>query len=145
MKLTVIANPYAGRGRVENFLGPFVLYYSTTWDQYLDRDYFYAASSSGVTDVSKTVRQRIEMINGISRVAMLDTFTNASELLLVQMTSETVRAINGMEFIPVQWSKDGGAQTMLRVMGIKVPDLRSQFVGTSVTTRKCAIVHGTTS
>ena len=129
--------------RAQKFYGPFVLYYSTTWDQYLDRDYYMTSTAAGITDVSKTVRQRIEMINGISRVAMLDTFTNASELLLVQMTGECVRAINGMEFIPVQWVKDGGAQTMVRVMGIKVPDLRSKYVGTSTSSRVCGIVHGT--
>ena len=76
---------------------------------------------------------------------MLDFLTTTDVLVLVQMTSETVRAVNGMEFMPVQWSVDGGAQTMIRVMGIKVPDLRAQYVGTSTTTRKCGIVHGTTA
>lgn len=131
--------------RAQKYFGPFVLYYSTSWDQYLARDYVVGAVAQGYTTVDKTVLQRVEMIQKIQRVAMLDMFTNTDELLLVQMSSETVRAVIGMEFIPVQWTKDGGAQTMIRVMGIKVPDLRSQFVGTSTTTRKSGIVHGTTS
>ena len=130
--------------RAQKFYGPFVLYYSTSWDQYLDRDYVVGTSAQGYTTVDKTVRQRVEMIEKVQRVAMLDMFTNTDELLLVQMTSETVRAVTGMEFTPVQWTKDGGAITMIRVMGIKVPDLRAQYVGTG-TTRKCGIVHGTTS
>lgn len=130
--------------RAQKFYGPFVLYYSTTWDQYLDRDY-YVITTSGAAAPSRTVRQRVEMIAGIQRVAMLDMYTSTDELLLVQMTSDTVRAVNGMEFTPVQWTKDGGAQTMLRVMGIKVPDLQAQYVGTSTSSRKCGIIHGTTS
>jgi len=130
--------------RAQNYYGPFALYYSTTWDQYLQRDY-YVITTQGAAAPTRTVMQRVSEIANIQRVAMLDMFTSTDELLLVQMTSETVRAINGMEFTPVQWTKDGGAQTMIRVMGIKVPDLQSQYVGTSTSTRKCAVVHGTTA
>lgn len=133
--------------RAQKFFGPFVLYYSTIWDQYLEHDYVIGTSAQGYTTVDKTVRQRVEMLDKIQRIAGPDLLVDATDetLLLVQMTSETVRAINGMEFTTVQWTKDGGAQTMLRVMGIKVPDLRSQYVGTSTSSRKCGIVHGTTS
>jgi len=131
--------------RAQKFWGPFVLYYSTTWDQYLARDYVTGSASAGLAAPTKTVLQRVQEIRQIQRVSMLDMFTSTDELLLVQMTSETVRAINGMDFMPVQWTEQGGAKTMLRVMGIKVPDLRAQYVGTSTSSRKCAIVHGTTS
>ena len=131
--------------RAQNFYGPFVLYYSNSWNQYMGQDYYRQVTAAGITDVSITIKERLEKIPEISRVAALDLFTSTDELLLVQMTSETVRAVNGMEFTPIQWTKDGGAQTMLRVMGIKVPDLRSQYVGTSTSIRKCGIVHGTTS
>lgn len=133
--------------RAQKFYGPFVLYYSTSWNQHMSKDYVVGTSAQGYTTVNMTVRKRVEMENEISRVAMLDMFTSTDELLLVQMTSETVRAVVGMEFITVQWSKDGGAETRLRVLGIKVPDLRSQFVGqsTTVADRVCGIVHGTTS
>ena len=136
--------------RAQKFYGPFVLYHSTTWDQYLARDYYntvVSGSETGVVAPHQTVMQRVEQISKIKRVASLDLFTNTDELLLVQMTSETVRAVNGMEFTPVQWQIDGGAQTQLRVIGIKVPDIRSQYVGTSTTVanRKCGVVHGTTA
>lgn len=131
--------------RAQKFFGPFVLYYSTSWDQFLARDYYAQVTAAGIINPTQTVLQRVEQIKKIQSVRSLDMFTSTDELLLVQMTSETVRAVNGMEFTTVQWTKDGGAQTMLRVMGIKVPDLRAQYVGQSTTTRKCGIVHGTTS
>lgn len=132
--------------RAQRFYGPFVLYYSPDWNQYLARDYVVGTLAQGYTTVNQTVRERIQRIDEIQRVAMLDYFTNANELLLVQMTSETVRAVVGMEFTPVQWTQDGGAVSMIRVLGIKVPDLRSQYVGQSVvaTARQCGVVHGTT-
>jgi len=131
--------------RAQKFYGPFVLYYSTSWDQYLDTDYVVGTSAQGYTTVDKTVRQRIEMINGISRVQMLDFFTNSDELLLVQMNSDTVRAVIGMDTTTVQWEEQGGSRIIFRTMCIKVPDLRSQYVGTSPSSRVCGIVHGTTS
>jgi len=133
--------------RAQKFFGPFNLYYSTTWDQYLDRDYYMQSSAVGITDVSKTVRQRIEMINGINKIQMLDFFTSTDELVLVQMTSDTVRAVDGMDFTTVQWEDQGSARISFRVMAIKVPDLRSQYIGTDTTEadRKCGVVHGTTS
>lgn len=133
--------------RAQNFFGPFVLYYSTQWDQHMSKDYYAQVTAAGVINPTETMMQRLERINGIQRIAMLDRMTGNDDLLLVQMSSETVRAVNGMEFTTVQWQVDGGAETRLRVMGIKVPDIRSQFIGTSVTTanRKCGVVHGTTS
>jgi len=133
--------------RAQKFYGPFVLYYSTIWDQYLARDYYVYADTGYAAAPTMTVLQRVEEIKKIQRVSGPDLLVDASTegLLLVQMTSETVRAINGMDWTTVQWSEDGGAKTMLRVMGIKVPDLRAQYVGTSTSSRKCGIVHGTTS
>lgn len=131
--------------RAQKFFGPFLLYYSTDWDQFLGEDYLRGTEAQGFTTVDKTVLQRVEMIRAISRVAMLDRFTSTSELLLVQQDPSVMRAIVGMEFTPVQWEKPGTGETMIRVLGIKVPDLKSQFVGLSTTSRKAGIVHGTTS
>ena len=144
---TFLANVLAMKelARAQKFYGPFVLYYSTSWDQYLDTDYVVGTSAQGYTTVDKTVRQRIEMINGISRVQMLDFFTNTDELLLVQMSSDTVRAVIGMDTTTVQWEEQGGSRMVFRVMCIKVPDLRSQYVGTTTSSRVSGIVHGTTS
>jgi len=131
--------------RAQNFYGPFKLYYSTTWDQYMARDYYKQVTAVGVIAPTGTVLQRVQQIAGITGVQMLDYFTNTDELLLVQMNAEVVRAVDGMDWTPVQYDIPGGNGMVYRVMGIKVPDLRSQYVGTSTSTRKCGIVHATTS
>jgi hypothetical protein len=135
--------------RQQGFYGPFVLYPSSNWDQYFAWDYWRYVTSGGAAP-SKTVLQRVQEIRQIQRVAFPQFFNQSdstAELLLVEMTSQTVRAVDGMDWTTVQWTSDGGAQLMLRVMGIKVPDLRCAYVGTDVTAanRVCGIVHGTTS
>ena len=134
----------------KKFYGPFILYHSTSWDSLLDDDYVTGTSAQGLTTVNKTVRQRIEMINGITAVRRLDflpTVAGSDVLLLVQMTSDTVRAVSGMDLTTVQWETNGGLKTNFQVMAIQVPDLRSQFIGqgVDVDARVCGIVHGTTS
>jgi len=132
--------------RAQNFFGPFVLFCSNSFRTLLAQDYYKTVTAAGITDVSRTVRERIQAIDEIARVSTPDYFDSTDELLLVELGSETIRAVNGMDFTPVMWEAQGGAKTMIRVMGIKVPDLRSQYIGTDVTeaNRKSAIVHGTT-
>jgi len=128
----------------QKFYGPFILYTSTNWDQYLDRDYWRYVTSGGAAPTG-TVRDRVARIEGISAVRRLDFLTSTDVLILVQMTSETVRAVVGTELITVQWETRGGMQTNFQVMAVQVPDLRSQYVGTSTSSRVSGIVHGTTS
>ena len=130
----------------QKFYGPFILYTSTNWDQFLDRDYWVFESQGGAAP-TRTVRDRVKRIEGIMDIRRLDFLTDSDVLILVQMTSDTVRAINGMEVTTVQWDTRGGLQSNFQVMAIQVPDLRSKYIGTSVDAdaRVCGIVHGTTS
>jgi len=131
--------------RLQNFYGPFVLYYSTSWNKYMSYDYYATATAVGVVAPTQTVLQRVKQIEELSDVRSLPYFTSTDELLLVQMSGGGLRAVDGMDWTPVQYDKPGGTGLVFRVMGIKVPDLHSQFVGTSTTSRKCGIVHGTTA
>lgn len=137
--LEMIALAYA-----QKFYGPFVLYYSTQYDTIMEEDYF-VMTTSGAAAPTKTVRQRLMEIQGIQDVRRLDLLTSAQTLLLVQMTGDTVRAVNGMDITTLQWESKGGMQLNFKVLCIQVPDIRSQFVGTSQTSRKAGIVHGTTA
>lgn len=119
----------------DNFFGPFVLYHSTPYDIYLDNDYF----RTGGTSVLQTLRQRIESIDGISAVRRLDYLTSGFVLIMVQMTSNVARAINGMDIQTVQWEEKGGMRLHFKVMAIQVPLLMADFDG------RCGIVHATTS
>lgn len=117
------------------FYGPFVLYHSTAYDIYLDNDYF----RTGGTSANQTLRQRIESIDGISSVRRLDYLSSGYVLLMVQMTADVARAVNGMDITTVQWESLGGMRLNFKIMAIQVPQLRADFNG------RCGIVHATTS
>lgn len=113
-----------------NFYGPFMMYVSTGYDAILDEDF--------KTNSDKTTRQRVKEIDGIVDVRRLDYLTG-DVVLLVQMTSDVARAINGMPITTVQWESKGGMQLNFKVMAIQVPQIRSDFSG------NCGVGHGTTS
>lgn len=118
-----------------NFFGPFMLYVSTAYDALLDNDF--------KAESDLTIRQRIRQIDGITDVRRLDYLTG-DVLLLVQMTSDVVQAVNGLEITTVQWSDKGNMRHMFKVMGIQVPRIRSVYKS-GTTTTVTGIVHGTTS
>ncbi len=109
--------------------GPWVLYNSPAWDQYLDDDY---SSSKG----DNTLRQRIKAISGINDVRTADYLGSGYVLLLVQQTSDVVRIVMGMDITTVQWETHGGMRINFKVMAIMVPQLRADFNGNT------GVVHG---
>lgn len=96
------------------FYGPFMLYHSTAYDIYLDNDYF----RTGGTSVVRTLRERIQSIDGIAGVRRLDFLTSGFVLIMVQMTGDVARAINGMGITTVQWESKGGMQLNFKVNGL---------------------------
>lgn len=135
-----IANVLAMRELLydQNMYGPFMLYHSADWDQYLDGDY-YALATSGMTAPNQTLRQRLSAIEGIQGVRRLDFFSTAFSLVLVQMTADVARAVNGMDITTVQWESQGGMRLNFKVMAIQVPQLRADYNG------NCGVCHGTTA
>lgn len=109
--------------------GPWMLYNSPIWDQYLDEDY---SASKG----DNTLRERIKKINGIQDVRTADYLTG-TQLLLVQQTSDVVRIVVGMDVTTVQWETEGGMRLNFKVMAILVPQLRADYNGNT------GIVHAT--
>jgi len=116
---TIVTEVLAARQQSYNayHYGPFMLYTGPSWDAYLDQDY---SSSKG----DNTVRERLAKISGIMGVKTLD-YLSGYEMLLVQMTSNIVRSVEGMDITTVQWSSDGGFQINFKVMAIIVPQLRA--------------------
>lgn len=116
-----------------NFYGPFMLYHSNDWDQYMDNDYIL----TGGNVATQTLRNRLRAIEGITDVRRLDFFNDTFSLLLVQMTQDVARAVNGMDINVVQWESMGGMKIHFKVMAIMVPQIRADYNG------NCGIVHGT--
>lgn len=109
--------------------GPWALYNSPDWDQYLDDDY---SSLKG----DSTLRQRIMAISGIQKVDTLDYLTGF-QMVLVQMTSDVIRMVIGMDVTTLQWETHGGMRLNFKVMAIMVPQLRADFNG------QTGVIHGT--
>jgi hypothetical protein len=112
--------------------GPWVLYNSPAWDQFLDDDY---SSAKG----DNTLRQRLQAINGIGDVRTADYLGTGFQMILVQQTSDVIRMVIGMDVTTVQWETQGGMRLNFKVMAIMVPQLRSDFNGNA------GIVHGSTA
>lgn len=121
-----------------NMYGPFMLYCSSDWDQYLDGDY-YALATSGMAAPANTLRERIMKVQGIQGIRRLDYFTSTFSMILVQMTPDVAQAVNGMDITTVQWESQGGMRVNFKVMAIQVPRLRADYNGS------CGICHGTTA
>jgi len=104
--------------------GPWMLYIPTAYETLLDKDY------DSTTASGRTIRERILQIAGIKGVKVIDTLT-AANVLLVQMTSDTVRLVQGMGVQTVQWDTEGKFVSKFKVLTIAVPQVRSDQDGNS--------------
>lgn len=112
--------------------GPWVLYASTSWDQYLDNDYIL----TGGNVATMTLRQRLKMIEGITDVVTVD-YLPAKTMVMVELNPEVIRGVTGMDIVTVDWATHGGMQMNFKVMCIMVPQLRADQ------NNNTGIVHGT--
>jgi uncharacterized linocin/CFP29 family protein len=115
--------------------GPYVIYYSSAWDRYLDDDF-------NTNYPNKTLRNRIKEIDGISDVRTLDYLdTDAStyNMLILEMDTGTVRLVIGMDFTTLEWDDMGGLRKNYKVMCIIIPQLRADIDGNT------GILHAATS
>ena len=108
--------------------GPWVLYTSLAWDQYLDDDL-------SIYKGDLTLRDRLRRIDGIEDVITLD-YLNGYDMLLVQMTTDVVREVVGMDITTIQWETHGGMQLNFKIMCILIPQLRADYNGNT------GIIHG---
>ncbi len=104
--------------------GPWVLYVPTAYEVVLDEDY--TSSTNTVT----TIRQRLEAIEKITKVQVVDTLT-ADNIVLVEMQQRSVRMVVGMQPAPTEWDSKGGMITNYKVMAIMVPQIRADQEGQS--------------
>lgn len=108
--------------------GPWKLYNSPAWDQYLDADY-----SAAKGDI--TLRDRIAKIKDVAAPETLEYLTGY-QFIMVQMSPNVVRAVIGMDITTLQWESHGGMQVNFKVMCILVPQLRTDQ------NSRTGLVHG---
>lgn len=112
---------------VANHYGPYRLYCSRLWDQYMDSDYNLYQG--------QTLRQRLAKIQGIESVDTVDYLSDGYQLIMVQQTADVARAVCGMEITTLQWETHGGMQVNFKVMAILLPQMRADQYG------NCGICH----
>ena len=105
--------------------GPWQIYIPSLYEIVLDGDY--DATTNGSTD---TIRQRIMKIEGIKGIKIIDTLP-ANNVVMVQMTSDVVRLIQGLGIQNVEWDTEGKWITKFKVITIQVPQIRSDQNGRS--------------
>jgi len=102
--------------------GPFVLYVPTNYDTVLDDDH--------KAESTKTIRKRILEIDGIQDVKVAD-YLSDDNVVLVEMSAQTVRMVDAVPINTVQWDTEGGMRHNFKVLTISVPQLRADQAGNS--------------
>lgn len=113
--------------RAAYYYGDCMLYIPSNYETVLDDDY--DTSTPGTT-----IRERIMKIQGIAGIKTVDRLPD-DNVLLVHMSPDVVRLVQGLGLQNVEWNSEGGMVTNYKVMMIAVPQIRSDQNG------KCGIVH----
>lgn len=136
------------------YYGPFNVYFSQPWVQYLGDDYAFNNGSNWAMNPTQTLYSRIKALsidgsNLIQNVKVLPRWTapllsdgstaGTYAILIVQMTKNVAQAINGQPPTVLQWESQGGARKNFKVWAIQSPRLMAQYNQTT------GIMHGTTS
>lgn len=105
------------------FFGPYALYIPTAYETPLDEDFSTAKGSD-------TIRERILRVTSIDSVMVIDQMT-ANNVILVQLTEDVVRVIEGLPLTNVEWSSPGNMIFHFKIMTITVPQIRADQEGNS--------------
>jgi hypothetical protein len=111
------------------YKGPYGVYVSPGYMQYLDNDYSQAYDGD-------TLRTRALKTEGVRWIRQLDGLTNF-QVVVVQLTSNVIQIVTGMPFQTVSWDEDGGLALNYKTLGIIIPRIRSDANGNT------GINHGT--
>jgi len=106
--------------------GPYVVYIPTAYETVLDEDY--TGSTPDTSATNRTIRERILAIEKISEIKVVDTLP-ANNVLMVQMTPDVVRLVQGMGIQNIQMETEFGFVTKFKVLTIQVPQIRSDRNG----------------
>ncbi|KKN66746.1 hypothetical protein LCGC14_0468570 [marine sediment metagenome] len=106
----------------DDMYGPYVLLVNyPSWNNMMED--FKAASD-------KTTMQRIKEIPDISNI-IPSKDVPASESIMLQMTSDVIDEVVGLQPTTVQWETQGGMMLHFKVMSIMIPRVRSTVTGQS--------------
>jgi uncharacterized linocin/CFP29 family protein len=99
-----------------NMEGPYVLYVSRAVSIRLSEDY----KANG----DLTIRQRIMELEGITSIMATSRLTGTN-VLLVQLTSDVIQMIDGIQPTMVEWESHAGFQHNFKIFAIMLPRVRA--------------------
>jgi len=103
------------------YYGPFMLYIPKNYGIVLYDDY-------DTTTPGTTIKDRIMKIDVIKGIKVIDTLPDDT-VLLVQMTQDVVRLVNGLGLTNIEWKVEGDFLTKYKCFTIAVPQIRSDQNG----------------
>jgi hypothetical protein len=115
--------------------GPYNIYVSMDWDSVLDNDFNVYTSGIGA---AMTLRERLLKVEAIQSIKTSE-FLPPGTLVMLEMNSNTIQAITGMDITTVQWQTEGGFEIHFKVLCILLPRLKADFYG------RTGILHGRTA
>lgn len=107
-------------------VGPYVLFIPLTAAAHLGEDY--------KAESDRTIMERLMALPGINRIVATPKLTGGT-VLLVQMTSDVVQMVDGLQPMMVEWETRGGFEFTFKIIAIMVPRIRSSG------NKKSGIVH----
>lgn len=107
--------------------GPWGIYFSYPWQQYLNLDY------SAANPTGPRLIQRLREFDGVRFVRTLDTLTGY-QIVLVQLQRNTIEIVNGIDITTLQWRI--GMELRWKIYAIVFPRVRADASG------KTGILHG---
>ena len=106
----------------DHMYGPYILYVPTAIGTSLGADF---KDSS-----DKSIRSRLLETEGLSEIKSTTQLTGTN-LVLVQLTSDVVQMIDGIQPTMVQWDSNGGMVTNFKIISIMLPRFRNDSEGQS--------------
>lgn len=106
----------------QNMYGPFIIYVPVAAHVNMGNDF--------KSESDKTILQRILEVPTIAGVQH-STDLAAGEVVMVQLTSDVVDMVDGIQPTVVQWTTEGGFMLNFKVLSIMVPRIKSDKSGQS--------------
>lgn len=106
----------------DNMYGPYMLFVpQLAWNRMQD-DF--------KTNSDRTILERLMAISGLAGIMPTNRLTGTN-ILLIQLTSDVVRMINGISPTMVEWDGRGGFELNFMVFCIILPQVRADYLGQS--------------
>lgn len=106
----------------DHMYGPYMLYVPIAVMTNLGNDF--------KTNSDRSILERIKAVEGIADVRATANLTGTN-ILLVQLTSDVIQMIDGIQPTMVQWDSHGGMVTNFKVLSIMLPRVRNDSEGQS--------------